>query len=243
MPADEPRDDASRARPATARDTVLDTIRRRIIRLELPPGAALSEQDLAAQLGVSRTPVRESLILLREEGLVRVYPQYGSFVTRIDPERIARAQFVREAIECAALAEAVDAGPHRLDALRDNLAAQGDAVAHDDRDRFFELDEAFHRLLLDLSGHGAAWPIVTGSKAHLDRVRRVTLDDVTPPAVLRDQHAAIVHALETGGRDAALTALRSHLRIVFDDIGRVRERHPELFVDDEEKPRRRPAVR
>ena len=90
-------------RSPTNRRIVYDTIRRKVLTLELPPGAALSENELAAALGVSRTPVRESLILLAEEGLVQVFPQVGSFVARVDPDGVADAQFLREAVELAAL--------------------------------------------------------------------------------------------------------------------------------------------
>ena len=65
---------------STARTLVHRVLRERIVSLDLAPGAAVSEGDLAAELGVSRTPVRESLILLAEEGLIHVYPQLGSFV-------------------------------------------------------------------------------------------------------------------------------------------------------------------
>lgn len=90
----------------SARDRTLDTIRRAIITLELKPGTPLSENELATELAVSRTPVRESLILLREEGLVEVYPQVGTFVSLVDPERVRQAQFIREAVECTSLAQA-----------------------------------------------------------------------------------------------------------------------------------------
>src|SRR3954464_1739569 len=91
------------SRQRTNRRVVYEALRRRVLTLELPPGAALSENELAAALGVSRTPVRESLILLAEEGLVQVFPQVGSFVSRVDPVKVADAQFLREAVELAAL--------------------------------------------------------------------------------------------------------------------------------------------
>lgn len=81
---------ATASRPRTNRRVVYETLRRKVLTLELPPGAALSENELAAALGVSRTPVRESLILLAEEGLVQVFPQVGSFVSRV--ERTRRAE-------------------------------------------------------------------------------------------------------------------------------------------------------
>ena len=129
-----------------------ETLRRKVLTLELPPGAALSENELAAALGVSRTPVRESLILLAEEGLVQVFPQVGSFVSRVDPDRVADAQFLREAVELAALDDMpAELDPDVVAELRENLDRQ--QAPGIDLEEFFALDEAFHHGLLRLSGH------------------------------------------------------------------------------------------
>ncbi len=207
-----------------------ETLRQKVITLELPPGSALSENELAASLGVSRTPVRESLLLLSEEGFVQVFPQVGSFVSRVDPQRVADAQFVREAIELASL----DAAPADLDddavaALRANLARQHEPGI--DVEEFFRLDEEFHRGLLALSGHANAWATVASAKAHLDRARRLGLHQ-TPPGAFAEQHQQILDTLVGGDRPRARELLRSHLRAVFDDIEQVRERSPELFASD-----------
>src|SRR3979409_1321901 len=128
------------------RERVYAELRRRIVTLDLAPGASLSENELAAQLSVSRTPVRESLILLADEGLVHIFPKLGSFVARIDPERVTDAQFVREAIELASMPAAVKlADEASIADLRGQIAAQGDTT---DVNTFFELDEQFHRSLL-----------------------------------------------------------------------------------------------
>lgn len=212
------------------RDQTLDTLRRRIISLQLPPGEPLSENELAQELGVSRTPVRESLILLREEGLVQVFPQIGSFVSLVDLGRVAEAQFVREAIECASLRDAeVDGGG--IAGLREILKDQWDAEAVGDVDEFFRLDEDFHRELLRLAGHETAWTAVNSAKAHLDRARRLSLIDARPVSTLIEQHTAIVDALEANNSVAADDSLRHHLRGVFDDVKRIQAATPELFSD------------
>src|SRR5688572_4180557 len=143
-------------RARTNRRLVYETLRRKVLTLELPPGAALSENELAAALGVSRTPVRESLILLAEEGLVQVFPQVGSFVSRVDPDGVADAQFLREAVELAALDDMPpDPDPEIVAELRENLDRQ--QAPGIDLEEFFGLDEAFHHGLLRLSGHARAW--------------------------------------------------------------------------------------
>jgi len=224
----------------STRSRVLAQLRQRIVSLDLAPRTPLSENDLAAELGVSRTPVRESLIILREEGLVRVFPQIGSFVAPIDVERVSEAQFIREALECAALAEVGQQLPREsFDRLVANLDAQRSAEAAGDSERFFELDEEFHLLLLRLSAHDGIWSTVVAAKTHLDRARRLSLVDARPISTLISQHAAVVEAVRDGEIGSAVEALREHLRMVFEDIERIRSKHPELFSTGEAKPSRR----
>lgn len=214
----------------SVRDQTLETLRRRIISLQLPPGEPLSENELAQELGVSRTPVRESLILLREEGLVQVFPQIGSFVSLVDLGRVAEAQFVREAIECASLSDlVVDA--QAFAGLRDILASQRKADTAEDIEEFFRLDEDFHRELLRLAGHEPAWTAVNSAKAHLDRARRLSLLETRPVSTLIEQHTAVVDALEANNMTDAHVSLRLHLRGVFEDVKRIQASTPELFSD------------
>jgi DNA-binding GntR family transcriptional regulator len=222
----------------TNRRKVYDTLRTKMLTLELPPGAALSENELAAALGVSRTPVRESLILLSEEGLVQVFPQVGSFVSRVDPERVADAQFLREAVELASL----DSIPTDLDA---NLVKELQANLHRqhapdiDLEDFFTLDEEFHHGLLKLGGHANAWPTVVAAKGHLDRARRLGLHESASPTKFADQHQDVLRAVLAGDIENAKSTMRQHLRAVFDDIERIQARSPELFASSDSTPVRR----
>jgi GntR family transcriptional regulator, rspAB operon transcriptional repressor len=211
---------------------VYTELRRRVVSLELPPGTPLSENELAAALGVSRTPVRESLILLSQEGLVQVFAKVGSFVSRVDPERVADAQFLREAVELASLHDVpADPDPSAVADLRENISRQHEVA--DDVEEFFRLDEAFHQGLLRLAGHENVWPTVVAAKGHLDRARRLGLGE-TSTRVFIDQHADVLEAVLDGRREDARTLMRTHLRAVFDDIQRVRERSPDLFASNEE---------
>lgn len=232
---------AAAGRTRTNRRVVYETLRRKVLTLELPPGTALSENELAAALGVSRTPVRESLILLADEGLIQVFPQVGTFVSRVDPDRVRDAQFLREAVELAAL----DDVPADLDAnvvaeLRTNLDQQ--RAPGIGLEEFFDLDEAFHHGLLRLSGHERAWSTVVSAKGHLDRARRLGLKE-TSPASFADQHVEIFQAVVDGDLPRARRTMRSHLRAVFEDVERIRQRSPELFAaDDGSVPVRRNVV-
>ena len=231
---------APESRQRTNRRVVYETLRRKVLTLELPPGTALSENELAAAMGVSRTPIRESLILLAEEGLVQVFPQVGSFVSRVDPDGVADAQFLREAVELAAL----DDLPAELDAdlvgeLHANLARQQEPGI--ELEEFFALDEAFHQGLLQLSGHARSWSTVVAAKGHLDRARRLGLTQ-TPPAPFAAQHVEIFQAVLDQDVPRARDTMRRHLRAVFEDIEQIRARSPELFSDSQSVPVRRNVV-
>src|SRR3954449_7792066 len=86
-----------RARQAAPQ--VFERLRNAILALELPPGAPLSRAELAGQFGVSSTPVRDALMRLEEEGLVDVFPQHATVVSRIDIGRAEQAHFLRQALE------------------------------------------------------------------------------------------------------------------------------------------------
>ena len=91
------------ARQARASRQVYQALREAIITAQLAPGQRISENRLAERLAVSRTPVREALIRLQDERFVQIVPQLGTFVTRISSAAVEDAQFIREALECAAV--------------------------------------------------------------------------------------------------------------------------------------------
>ena len=88
-------------RAGSIAEQVFRTLRSSIVTMRLTPATALSEQDIADRLNVSRQPVREAFIKLSEIGMVRVLPQRGTFVVKISAKAVTDARFVREAVECA----------------------------------------------------------------------------------------------------------------------------------------------
>jgi DNA-binding GntR family transcriptional regulator len=227
----------------TSRDLVVVELRRRILDLTLEPGSVIAEQELAAEMGVSRTPVREGLILLAREGLVEIYPQVGTFVSRIDPAAVADAQFIREALETASLRElAPIVEEAHIKTLREILQQQRLAVRSTDVERFFQLDEELHRTMMALAGHGSAWDVVGAAKAHLDRARRACLPVADTLGRMFKQHTGVVDRLASRAVDEAEEALRAHLREVFRDVDAVKAKSPEYFTNGARRPTRRPRL-
>lgn len=224
----------SLARSATAH--VYALLRQAIITLELPPGRALSENVLAQLYEVSRTPVREALIRLADEGLVEVVPQLGTYVARISVAEVVEHQFIREMLERGSLPRAIEnvtSGDVAL--LRDVLAEQAKAGAGRDISRWFETDQTLHRTLLEVAGHRRAWTIVSSARAHLDRVRLLSLPDPALLSTLHAQHTEIVELVAVGDVGAADDLLARHLRLVLDVLGPLRARFPDYFDDDDER--------
>jgi GntR family transcriptional regulator, rspAB operon transcriptional repressor len=234
---------AARRRP-TVGDQVRIYVRERIVDGRLLPNDPLSENEIASQLGLSRTPVREAFIRLEEEGLITIYPQYGTFVAPIRVSDVHDGQFVREALECTALARAVARlEPVDIRLLRGLLDTQK-RFQSGDPGPFFEADEALHAGLMRIAGHERAWLVVEAAKAQHDRVRRLNVrDPVKRSAVLREHHA-ILDRMIARDVSGAVEAMTSHLRGVFKSVEAVMARHPEFFVESEATPllpRRAPA--
>jgi DNA-binding GntR family transcriptional regulator len=228
-------DDATRGdrtSPVSARARAYRALKDAIVRAELEPGRRLSENELAALLGVSRTPVREALARLRDERLVVIVPQLGTFVTRISTVAVGDAQFIREALECACIREAAQlASAADVAALQANLGAQERARDAHDADAFYELDDAFHRSLCDLSRHREVWGVSQRAKSHLNRVRRLSIPVPTYLDDMIAQHREVLEAVAANDADQAERTLRHHLRDVLQEVPRIRAQHPDFFEE------------
>ena len=223
----------SRTNGGRAGLAVYDALREAIVTAELEPGQQVSENEIADKLGVSRTPVREALARLRDDQLVQIVPQLGTFVSRISVSGVDDAQFLREALECSAVrlaAERADKGDvAELDVL---IARQESARDAADANAFYILDDQLHSTLCEMSGRPIAWTIVARANGHLNRVRRLSLADARYIAEMIEEHKAVVEAVGRGEPDAAEDALRHHLRMVLSDLPNIRTNHPEYFEDD-----------
>src|SRR4051794_20156620 len=215
----------------SARDQAYAALRAAIVGAQLEPGRRLSENQLAELIGVSRTPVRDALARLRDERLVAIVPQLGTFVTFIDEEAVADAHFVREALEGGAVRIVSKAAPSEgVRALRENLEAQERVV--DDAEAFARLDDDLHRLLCDLSGREVAWRLSERTRGQLDRVRLLSLPEAGYRGQMLAEHRAVVDAVAASDAPAAERELRHHLRMVLSQLPAIREAHPEYFQED-----------
>lgn len=209
-------------------------LRQGIAELQLRPGEALSEKDIAARFGISRQPVREAFIKLSEAGLVEIRPSRGTFVMKISVREVANARFVREAIECDISRDAARlATPTQIAELRALISAQKHAAEANDYWRFNDRDEAFHRAIADIVQCEYAWRIVEGARIQTDRVRYLSLPEASPLPLLIRQHEAIADRLEAKDAEGAERAMSRHLREILVALPQIASAHPDLFEDTE----------
>lgn len=214
-----------------ASDRVYDALVDAIRSLRIPPGTSISEEELAGQLGVSRTPVREAITRLTDAGLLEVIPQVSTRVARISLQEVREAWFVRESLEQAALGMICRQGPPDVLALRAEIRNQRAACAAGDVDTFFIADEALHSAIFALSGYSGAWRAVVRIKIQLDRLRRLSVPDIRVVTELVDEHEAIVDALEVRDFAEAARHLQSHARRVLVMEPELRDKYPAYFRD------------
>ena len=132
----------------TTSKTIYYKLREEIINLYLEPGTSISEKELSEKYSVSRTPVREALVRLAQEGLVNIYPQKGTVISLIDLSAVEEGRFLREHLERAVVIEACkDFSQENILSLEMNLKLQKMYIENHDYKKLFEADEEFHKTI------------------------------------------------------------------------------------------------
>jgi len=210
---------------------VFERLREMIVALELIPGAVLARNELADMFGVSQTPVRDALIKLSAEGLVDIFPQHATVVSRIDIAQALQAHFLRRAIELEVAATlATDPTDLLVAQLRAQVDIQAALASGDDYGRFIEADREFHRLMYLAAGVPDLFDLVRRRSGHVDRLRRLHLPSSgKAKAVVRD-HKRIIEAIAAADPDGARERVREHLSGTLGQIDQIRTRHPDYVV-------------
>lgn len=216
-----------------ARDDAYRFIKELIISLDLKPGMPVSDKALASQLEISRTPVREALILLMSTNMIVVKPQSGTFIAPIDIERLYLEQFKRYAMEKEAVSLAITRFSQGLaekyDRINREYAACVTAGGGVDHKKLLKLDNEFHRIAFDAAGLGRHYDNIFTEMEHFERFRSLTLLAGSPGYVLHD-HMSIAEAVCKGDKELAGSLLETHLFRFRENLDSVREQYPDYFT-------------
>jgi GntR family transcriptional regulator, rspAB operon transcriptional repressor len=219
-------------RDRQAAPQVFERLRGMIISLALPPGSALSRAALAGQFGVSSTPIRDALMRLEEEGLVDVFPQYATVVSRVDVRLAQQAHFLRQAVELEIVRGlAVSRDTAIADDLSRTVALQQQFAKAGDFEKFMAADNEFHAQLYAASDKQDIWVLVKSRSGHIDRLRRLHLPSPGKAQDIVRHHKLIARAIGAGEPDEAQKHLRTHLSGTLSELARIRARYPEYLSD------------
>lgn len=213
----------------TGREYALRMITENIITLDLAPGSQFSENELAAEMGLSRTPVREALQELAKVKIIDIYPQKKSVVSLIDYNLVDEACFMRNLLECAVVKlDCEMATPADIDRLHENVQLQNFYLDNFSRDKLHMLDNQFHRILFEIARKSQVYALMQNISIHFDRVRTMSLTAVKNLKIVQD-HENLTTAIRQ--RDAARAGelMELHLSRYKVDAKAIREQYPSYF--------------
>ena len=201
-----------------AREYAYRVLKEKILNFSLPPGTALTEQDIADLLQISRTPVREAFLQLSKEGMLDIIPQKGSYVSLIDLKSVEDAKFLRETLETAVIKLAcTDFATEDLFELQSNLVLQELCLNEKNYPKFFDLNEAFHKTIFTGCHKESLWALMQQMQAHYSRVRFLNQSRFNLDAVL-EQHKDLVRAIQQKNVEKGVATIILHLNEVTVDI-------------------------
>jgi DNA-binding GntR family transcriptional regulator len=198
---------------------VAGVLRERIAKGQIAPGSRLIELDISRELGVSRSPVREALLRLAEEGLVEILPYRGAIVVPLDKARLAELLEFRLALEHFALERLVDKGDRaEIARLREHVKTLRDAIGRGDRDATIDADLAMHREMIAMAGNALVERSYESILMQIRLYIDVTSAQYQRAEDLATEHEAFFTAVERGEFLMSRKLLDAHIMHGFDEI-------------------------
>lgn len=215
----------------SVRDYAYRALRQNIVATTLTPGSMVSENTLAAELGISRTPVREALLELSKVQIVEVFPQKGSRISKVNCSLVEEAHFMRLVLERAIVEMMCDvATENDIKLLEDNLELQKFYLEHTSPLKLLELDNEFHRTMFVICGKNRIYYLMSSLMVHFDRVRSLSLQTIKELKIVND-HIALLEAIKARDKQRALATISEHLQRYRVDEDILKKEYPDYFED------------
>lgn len=226
-------------------EIVYRSLREDILGLILPPGSAISEIETATKYNVSRTPVRDAFKALESEGLLEVRPHIGTFVSRIDLNKVSDMIFMRESLEQTVLKLLANSCTQSqilkirlLLKEQENLLANSESLSPEEYtllgNEFLKMDNEFHYTLFKLAGKSSVWNFMTLYSAHYDRFRiLINWSENQMLPVLYKQHCEIVELIASKEVNRLESLISVHLNSGFASNAEILLKNADYFTEDE----------
>ena len=217
--------------PREKKQDAYSVLRRDIVELRLKPGTTASIRDLCGHFHISRSPMRDALIRLGEEGLVDLLPQRGITISRIDLGRVEEERFLRISVERNVMREFMEHhSPEDVAFLQASIVKQKRNLPTKDYRANMTLDDEFHRYFYRVTGKTLCADVVWKASGHYSRVRLLTCVDRDISQQVVGQHCDFVEAVGKGDTEGLLTAFDHHLSRIGAEVRQLGARYPDLFL-------------
>jgi DNA-binding GntR family transcriptional regulator len=211
-------------KPLALTDWVYEKIKDCILNLVFQPGCQLQVEQLATQMGISRTPVREALLRLERDGFIQVIPRVGFFVTKVTSKDLEYLYEVRELLESRAVCDAVEIITDKDLAVLDQiLTTQAKAVGQENLQAFLNAEIAFHAFLTDLSPNPRLRSILESFRDLTYRWRKLSVQSIQDVRESFEEHSRIKEAIRLRNGELAAQLMCEHIRKARDRISKIVE--------------------
>lgn len=214
-----------------AKEYAYRILKENIITLELEPGSALNDMEVSRLIGISRTPVREAIIRLREESdIIEIFPQKGMCIAKIDTDVIQQVRFLRMTLEKAIVELACDVVQEEdLIRLDENLKLQEFYVKNQMFEQFFDSDNLMHKMFFTICRKELVYQKSQGLAIHYDRVRNMEMTTLKDSRTLLEDHIRLVRAIRGRDKEQASNIMEKHLDRWLLNEQKLREKFPQYF--------------
>jgi len=215
-------------------EEVYSALKRAILTLHYEPGMAMSTQEIATRLNVSRTPVREAFVRLHSEGLVETLPQRGTFVSRIDLHLVEQERFIRESLEIAIVDSFLArCSPEIIEKLKMIQAQHEAAICEKSSADIMDIDSEWHKVIFDVAGFPLAWNTMMTAHGNYNRIRVLSMELDEIRLNVASEHHEILDALESRDAEKSRETIKKHVsKLKVEKYDMVRQ-YPDYFKGEE----------
>lgn len=197
-------------------ELVFDTLKQEILKLELKPGQSISENELCMRFDVSRTPVREALRRLQEQGFVHTIPYSGTYVTLLSLKNIREMIYMRVAVELMVIRDFMKiATPLLYEEVRHQIRCQELMIQEDgiEPEAFYQMDAQMHAIWFQATQKDSLWEFIQAQQLHYTRFRMLDFVTETDFTRIVKEHTNLLEQMEAGNEQEVESVLKKHLYI------------------------------
>ncbi|MEF2967562.1 GntR family transcriptional regulator [Paenibacillus sp. M1] len=211
-------------------DVTYNKIKEDIMNMTLEPGMDVSVQKLSERYGVSRTPVREAVVRLQQSGLVEIYPQRKTVVSKIDLQRVREEWFIRTSLESAVVDEFIRKCSELVaDTMQELINKQKKYLDRKFFIEFYHKDNRFHQLIFETAGESLAWYTIEEVASHFNRICLLygKMEGARQSHIR--QHENMVAAIRRRDAEGLRQAVTEHSGSLLEQVNSMSKQYPQYF--------------